>query len=220
MRGDQLVCPYHGWHYGEDGQCSFIPAHPDMKPPENLCLPRFSAVEEAGLLWISPGTPASAPLVLGDYLYCRSLAVQIDAADLTEMVSSLRFLPSALAAEGDPLRPWGCLADEGQAGRERLHWSRPGDEVLAVGYSVAEPGPGLVAITAEGDGLKETRLIAFQPEGEGRTVLHFLIAEGSGEVAACRQAVAVWARRLRWFLENSGADVQSYNPWGREVCCS
>ena len=183
VRGDPLICPYHGWRYGEDGQCSFIPAHPDMKPAANLCLPRFAASEEGGLLWVSAGSPPSAPPNLKGFHYCRSLVVPIAPADLAAMIPSLRFGPSA-----------------------------------ALDYSVGEPEPGLVAITAADGGLAETRLIALQPEGEGSSVLHFLVAAGGGEAAARLTAAAQWVKRLRWFLTNGGPEVQSFNPWGREVC--
>jgi vanillate O-demethylase monooxygenase subunit len=31
--GDDLICAYHGLHYGPDGQCRRIPSQPDIKPP-------------------------------------------------------------------------------------------------------------------------------------------------------------------------------------------
>ena len=44
--GSELQCRYHGWRYASGGgQCTFIPAHPDQKPPQcyqgqALCLRR------------------------------------------------------------------------------------------------------------------------------------------------------------------------------------
>ena len=51
VRGEQLACLYHGWHYGEDGACSKIPAHPDLEPPSSICVPTTPCVETDGVVW-------------------------------------------------------------------------------------------------------------------------------------------------------------------------
>ena len=33
VRGEDLLCIYHGWRYGPSGACAAIPAHPDLDPP-------------------------------------------------------------------------------------------------------------------------------------------------------------------------------------------
>jgi phenylpropionate dioxygenase-like ring-hydroxylating dioxygenase large terminal subunit len=55
-------CRYHGWRFGGDGKCAYIPAHPDMTPPDDFCVPAFpSAAEATGLIWTSTGDPGDSP---------------------------------------------------------------------------------------------------------------------------------------------------------------
>ncbi len=60
VRGEQLACLYHGWHYGPDGVCSYIPAHPDLEPPKSICVEVFPCVEVDGFVWVG-GDPATPP---------------------------------------------------------------------------------------------------------------------------------------------------------------
>ena len=55
---DHLHCPYHGWVYDQEGQCTHIPAHPDQKPPTKARVKRYQAQERYGLIWVSLGQPA------------------------------------------------------------------------------------------------------------------------------------------------------------------
>ena len=52
VRGESLACAYHGWHYNCSGQCHYIPAHPDLSPPQSIRPKIFSVKEYAGLLWV------------------------------------------------------------------------------------------------------------------------------------------------------------------------
>ncbi len=54
-----LTCPYHGWKFGPDGRCNYIPALPGLRE-ENLRaqVAVFSAKEALGLVWVCVGTPA------------------------------------------------------------------------------------------------------------------------------------------------------------------
>ena len=55
-----LQCPYHGWVYGTNGQCTHIPAHPDQKPPTKARAKTYQAQARYGLVWVSLGEPAHA----------------------------------------------------------------------------------------------------------------------------------------------------------------
>ncbi len=68
---DTLECPYHGWRFSPDGQCTLIPG--------KVCLPTvhhrvmsFSTWEERGLVWLCPDeegrTPHEGPQVVHDYV--------------------------------------------------------------------------------------------------------------------------------------------------------
>lgn len=60
VRGEQLVCAYHGWRFGSDGrvQCPLMPA-------ADLQQPAFQVQEAQGLIWLRqprPGEAAPPPL--------------------------------------------------------------------------------------------------------------------------------------------------------------
>jgi vanillate O-demethylase monooxygenase subunit len=52
IEGEEVVCAYHGFHYGADGQCTKIPAQPDIVIPKKLCLQTVLAEERYGLVWV------------------------------------------------------------------------------------------------------------------------------------------------------------------------
>jgi len=54
-----LVCPYHGWKYGESGQCISIPAHPELTPPAKARAQTFAVRERYGVIWVCFGESAS-----------------------------------------------------------------------------------------------------------------------------------------------------------------
>ncbi|USK70960.1 aromatic ring-hydroxylating dioxygenase subunit alpha [Peribacillus asahii] len=53
VEGDDIVCPYHGFRYGPEGNCTSIPAHPDAKISPRLCITIYPTVERYGLVWTS-----------------------------------------------------------------------------------------------------------------------------------------------------------------------
>jgi 5,5'-dehydrodivanillate O-demethylase len=61
-----LRCNYHGWLYGEKGQCLAQPfeemAHPDARFKDRVAIKAYPVEAKAGLLWAYLG-PAPAPLV-------------------------------------------------------------------------------------------------------------------------------------------------------------
>ena len=59
---DQLICKYHGFHYGADGQCTLIPADPTASIPAKLCLTTYPVKEAYGLVWTTlRGDSAEVP---------------------------------------------------------------------------------------------------------------------------------------------------------------
>lgn len=53
-----LVCPYHGWTYNSEGNCTRIPAHPNLAPPSRANAETYFVREKYGLVWVCLGTPA------------------------------------------------------------------------------------------------------------------------------------------------------------------
>jgi vanillate O-demethylase monooxygenase subunit len=51
VEGEEVVCAYHGFRYGADGQCTRIPAQPDLAIPKKLCLQTVLAEEKYGVVW-------------------------------------------------------------------------------------------------------------------------------------------------------------------------
>jgi len=61
VRGDQLACLYHGWQYGKTGHCAYIPAHPELEPPETIQIQAYSAAERDGVIWVAVQGEVIAP---------------------------------------------------------------------------------------------------------------------------------------------------------------
>jgi phenylpropionate dioxygenase-like ring-hydroxylating dioxygenase large terminal subunit len=51
--GDEIVCPYHGWRFGGDGKCKFIPQLADpQKVPQKARVSSYQCCERFGLIWV------------------------------------------------------------------------------------------------------------------------------------------------------------------------
>ena len=54
----QVVCPYHGWRFGEDGRCTWIPQLPDpTKVPRKARVPAYACQEALGMVWVALDAP-------------------------------------------------------------------------------------------------------------------------------------------------------------------
>ena len=51
VRDNTLRCIYHGWGYAADGQCTVIPAHPDLTPPKTICAAKYPSESRYGIVW-------------------------------------------------------------------------------------------------------------------------------------------------------------------------
>lgn len=86
MEGDELVCKYHGFHYGPNGHCVNIPAHPGAAIPPKLCLQTYPNVEKYGLIWtcLDPEAPQILPQMPewddSDYIQVLPDSILINAA--------------------------------------------------------------------------------------------------------------------------------------------
>ncbi|TPW32577.1 Rieske (2Fe-2S) protein [Martelella alba] len=78
VRGNHIACLYHGWEYASDGQCRYIPAHPELEVPKTIRVPRYSVADHAGIIWTTgheDGDVATLPDVCGPVSPVRSLYV-------------------------------------------------------------------------------------------------------------------------------------------------
>ena len=186
VRGDRLVCRYHGWQYDGTGRCRYIPAHPAGKPPNRVCVASYPCRERHGLVWVClEGGEDAEPDVgaAGHHLdFCRSFYLGAAPEAVRDLLAKAVFPTCALA---------------------------PND---GVAYRSRSLGAGSIAVTAAtAGGETETVVAAIQPVSEARTGLHLLFslsAAGAGPGAAPGAAgkhFARWGKRLRWCIENSGA---------------
>ena len=68
VRDGCLVCPYHGWTFGEEGRCVEIPSSGAGRPiPPAAHLATLEVAERYGLVWVCPSTPtARIPVIDAD----------------------------------------------------------------------------------------------------------------------------------------------------------
>jgi vanillate O-demethylase monooxygenase subunit len=62
VEGEEVVCAYHGFRYGAEGQCVKIPAQPDAAIPKRLCLQTVLAEERYGVVWVCLSGEPRQPL--------------------------------------------------------------------------------------------------------------------------------------------------------------
>lgn len=54
----EIVCPYHGWRFGADGRCTWMPQLQDpRRVPARARIERFRCIERYGLAWVALQAP-------------------------------------------------------------------------------------------------------------------------------------------------------------------
>jgi nitrite reductase/ring-hydroxylating ferredoxin subunit len=199
VRENRLTCVYHGWAYDGSGACVAIPAHPTLEPPKTITVERFSCIESQGLIFVAPEAVSGAPPTAnGNWIACRSIAINAPPAHVTNSLANAVFLPFTgikLGALGiDP-------------GFKR--YSVPVDASI-VAYGSRAIGPHVLQAKCSGS---ESILCGVQPVAERLTVLHLLFSGAieAGDVPRARHHYAQWAKRLRLYLE-SGATREDKPP--------
>ena len=221
VRGDRLVCRYHGWNYDEAGTCCHVPARPKMKPSDKVAIPRHGAADRDGLLWVrldgeEDGPPDLTPE--GRFAFAQSIVLPRAAEDVAQHLRRVVFPLTGLS--GEP-QPWRATIETRDDESATVRWSSNDGDGHAVRYQCSEPQAGVYVIAAEASGFApETRFLALQPQDETRSTLHIMVAGGDDNPKPLRHAAALWGRRLVWFLENDGREAESYNPWMPEAIAS
>lgn len=94
VRGEMLACIYHGWHYGEDTVCRYIPAHPELTPPNTIQATAFACLEKGGIIWVGQENADPADLTSPNGHGVRSLTIN---APLPNVKSALGLEGAALS---------------------------------------------------------------------------------------------------------------------------
>ena len=92
VRGEKLVCRYHGWAFEASGQCQGIPASPEMKPPPTACAETYACREALGLIWLNTTDDNADALsalaadneIAKSPLFCKSIYVEGTKDDIVE----------------------------------------------------------------------------------------------------------------------------------------
>lgn len=82
VRGERLACIYHGWHYDGDGACSYIPAHPKLKPPSTICVQDHACRQQDETVWVALEPTAADIPRIGSRRPVRSMDVTVAAEDV------------------------------------------------------------------------------------------------------------------------------------------
>lgn len=87
VREESLACVYHGWHFSCEGTCHYIPAHPDLAPPNTIKPVIYSIAEASGLLWVCTEGDATPPDLPKHFVPLRSLHIKAQGHTFTELLS-------------------------------------------------------------------------------------------------------------------------------------
>jgi renierapurpurin 18,18'-hydroxylase len=60
VKGDAIVCGYHGWEFSGQGDCLAIPYFPPGQKLPRACMRSFPVREQYGLIWLFPGDATRA----------------------------------------------------------------------------------------------------------------------------------------------------------------
>ncbi len=103
VRGDRLACLYHGWHYGQNGQCAYVPAHPELDPPASIKTQTYAVSEVAGVIWVAPTDAQEAietPAIAAGLEPLRSITASASEAAITTASLQTAFSGSDLPQAG------------------------------------------------------------------------------------------------------------------------
>jgi nitrite reductase/ring-hydroxylating ferredoxin subunit len=144
VRGDRIACLYHGWQYDAAGRCRYIPAHPDLKVPETICVTTYPCRERLGMVWVYseleskalPDLPSERPQVTP----VRSIYIDRSPGAVLEclMAADLPSFPSAAAGARPVVVRWRSLLSLTFGGVEVLAAVQPvSDAKTALHLAVA-----------------------------------------------------------------------------------
>jgi nitrite reductase/ring-hydroxylating ferredoxin subunit len=172
---ETLICPYHGWTFGDDARCVRIPAHPDVAPSRAARARLFPVAEVDGYVWVCSGEPStSAPLVNSGYAAARTLHFQLSMEDA---IVAFMTLPCADAN----LRPAPNVEWSTSGASVNPAWTQARSDTLTARFEA----PSSVFCEADGRDGKISYLVRIQPTDPGSCAVHASVEGGD----------AVWFNR-------------------------
>lgn len=135
----RLQCAYHGWEYGVDGRCAFIPAHPDQTPPAKARAKTYHACERYGWLWVALAEPKAeiAPFAEWDDASFR----KIHCGPYAFKAGAPRVIENFLDVAHFPFVHEGFLGDRRHAQIDDYDVTTGSDGITASNIRVWQPDP-------------------------------------------------------------------------------
>ncbi|QCL97871.1 Rieske 2Fe-2S domain-containing protein [Agrobacterium tumefaciens] len=100
VRGESLSCIYHGWSYGQEGNCLKIPAHPGLVPPDSIRVATFTVAEQEGFVWAAISKPPADPPRLHGLMPLRSISVAAS-LEAIQIATGARIDTDGILSTGD-----------------------------------------------------------------------------------------------------------------------
>jgi len=150
VRDCTLVCPYHGWRYDGQGQCTHIPAQPKLVPPKKAKVSVCQVQEKYGLVWLSLGNPQHDVPVFAEWEDASFRKVSVGPYPFP--ASGPRIIENFLDVAHFPFVHEGFLGDPAYPEIDEYEAEITADGVIARDISVFQPDP---------DGTGEGRRIAY-----------------------------------------------------------
>ena len=116
VRGETLACIYHGWQYGSDSSCTYIPAHPNLAPPKTICATKYACVREGPALWVALEETGDDIPDIGSRQAVRTLDIALSAEGVAKGMQHPQSALMVLGGEHDlavalqPCSQTHCLA--------------------------------------------------------------------------------------------------------------
>jgi len=137
--GVRLECPYHGWTYGTDGRCIYMPAHPEQTPPAKARVTAYRTATAYGVVWVSLGSGEAA---LPRFELMEDGAHQVLLAGPYRVrASGPRIVENFLDVGHFPFVHEGILGDRKRPEIQDYEAAVSPDGVLATGVKVFQPDP-------------------------------------------------------------------------------
>lgn len=141
VRGNRLTCLYHGWTYEQEGQCSAIPAHPELQPPKTICATTHTTQSHRGIVYVNLAAEPETEMAVQETAGWHPVR-SIFAAASRERVES--YFADARNVFDQPLEPGeqGYRLSDPTMGEIVLavHVVHPGKTALHVACTAASPG--------------------------------------------------------------------------------